>query len=84
MHITNISEAKATLSKLLAKVQRGEEVVIGKAGKPIAKLIPYEHDTSPRDLTQGIWKGELWMAEDFDKLPESVLKAFEGDDEPAA
>ena len=85
MHITNIAEAKATLSKLVERVLRGEEIVIGKAGKPVAKLVPYDHDRSPRDLDQGIWKGQVWMAEDFDALPEEILKAFTGetDDELA-
>jgi prevent-host-death family protein len=54
MHITNISEAKASLSQLVEKVLKGEEVIIGKAGKPVAKLVPYDHDSSPRDLNQGI------------------------------
>jgi prevent-host-death family protein len=48
MQITNISEAKANLSKLVERVMRGEEVVIGKSGKPVAKLVPYSLDTSPR------------------------------------
>ncbi len=85
MRITNISEAKATLSKLVARAMRGEQVIIGKAGKPVARLIPFDHDTSPRDLEQGIWQGKVWMAEDFDELPEELLQAFSGeaDDEPA-
>ncbi len=79
MHITNISEAKASLSQLIEKVVKGEEVVIGKAGKPVAKLVPYNHDSSPRDLSQGIWKDQVWMAEDFDTLPEDLMKAFTGE-----
>ena len=54
MYITNISEAKASLSQLVEKVLRGEEVVIGKAGKPVAKLVPYDHDSSPRDLSSPV------------------------------
>jgi prevent-host-death family protein len=79
MHITNISEAKASLSQLVEKVLQGEEVIIGKAGKPVAKLVPYDHDSSPRDLSQGIWKNQVWMAEDFDVLPEEIMKAFTGE-----
>ena len=78
MHITNISEAKASLSQLVEKVLKGEEVIIGKAGKPVAKLVPYNHDSSPRDLSQGIWNNQVWMAEDFDVLPEDIMKAFTG------
>jgi prevent-host-death family protein len=48
MEITNISDAKASLSKLVERVMQGEEVIIGKAGKPVAKLVPYNLDTSPR------------------------------------
>jgi prevent-host-death family protein len=78
MHITNISEAKASLSQLIEKVLKGEEVIIGKAGRPVAKLVPYDYDHSPRDLNQGIWKNQVWMAEDFDVLPEDIMKAFTG------
>lgn len=83
MHITNISDAKATLSKLIEQVIRGEEVIIGKAGKPVAKLVPYSADTAPRELGIGTWKGNIWIADDFDDLPDDVLAAFTGvaDDE---
>jgi len=48
MLITNISEAKAQLSALVEKVMAGQEVVIGKAGKPVAKLVRYEQSEKPR------------------------------------
>jgi prevent-host-death family protein len=48
MEITNVQEAKTHLSRLMAEVQAGKEAVIGKAGKPIAKLVPTEHDASER------------------------------------
>ena len=66
MQITNISDAKATLSKLIERVLSGEEVIIGKAGKPVAKLVPYDVESSPRELGVGNWKGRIWMADDFD------------------
>jgi prevent-host-death family protein len=81
MHIANISEAKATLSKLIEQVLNGQEVIIGKAGKPVAKLVPYTQDTSPRKLGAGQWKGKIWMADDFDDLPDDVLKLFTGEGE---
>ena len=87
MQIINISDAKASLSKLIAQVLNGEEVIIGKAGKPVAKLVPYTQDTSPRQLGAGQWKGKIWIADDFDDLPEDVLALFVGeveDDEPSA
>ena len=85
MHITNISDAKASLSKLIEQVMQGQEVVIGKAGKPVAKLVPYDVDTSPRELGAGNWKGKIWMADDFDDLPEEILALFAGavENEPA-
>jgi prevent-host-death family protein len=79
MHITNISEAKATLSKLIEQVINGDEVIIGKAGKPVAKLIPYTVDTNPRTLGAGQWQGQIWLADDFDDLPDEVLNLFTGE-----
>lgn len=81
MIVTNISEAKATLSRLIQQVLNGQEVIIGKAGKPVAKLVPYTQDTSPRKLGAGQWKGKIWMADDFDDLPDDVLKLFTGNTE---
>lgn len=85
MRVTNISEAKASLSKLIEKVLQGEEVVIAKAGKPVARLVPFDEDKTPRDLSLGLWEGQVWMADDFDELPDDMLKAFTGEDhvEPA-
>lgn len=87
MKITNISEAKASLSKLIEKALKGEEVIIGKAGKPIVKIIPYDYESSPRQLGAGNWQGQIWIAEDFDELPENILRQFtgeEGEDESFA
>ena len=81
MQITNISYAKTSLSKLIEKVMNGEEVIIGKSGKPVAKLVPYNLDTSPRQLGAGNWQGNIWMADDFDELPEEMLNLFTGEGE---
>lgn len=62
MHMTNISEAKATLSQLIERALRGDEVIISKAGKPVVKLVPYQLDPTPRVLGAGKWKGNLWIA----------------------
>jgi prevent-host-death family protein len=72
--IVNMHEAKTTLSKLVEKVANGEEVVIAKAGKPVAKLVKYERE--PRRL--GGWEGKVWMAEDFDETDEELIALFEG------
>ena len=86
MHITNISEAKASLSKLVERVLKGEEGVIGKAGKPVAKLVPFDLNTRPRDLDQGIWAGQVKMSEDFNDENEDMMQLFTGeaDDELTA
>lgn len=72
--ITNISEAKAQLSALIAKVRSGQEVIIGKAGKPVAKIVPYEQ----KDIIRkpGALKGKIKIAADFDELPHDIGKAF--------
>jgi len=77
MLVTNIYEAKTHLSKLLDQVQHGEEVIIGKAGKPIAKLIPYT--AKRKNRKPGSLKGKIKIAKDFDELPEEMLKAFGGE-----
>jgi len=74
MYITNISEAKAQLSALIEKVLAGQEVIIGKAGKPVAKLIRYERSEETR--RPGALRGKIRIAKDFDELPEDVAKAF--------
>jgi len=71
---TNVVEAKAQLSRLIERALAGEEVIISKHGKPLVKLVPYERDTGPRDMSVRIWEGEVRMAEDFDELPEESAK----------
>lgn len=73
MTIYNIHEAKTHFSKLLEQVLSGEEVVIAKAGKPIARVLPFtEDDASPR--VPGIDKGKVIIMPDFDEpLPEFDL-----------
>ena len=80
MLITNIHQAKSQLSKLIERVQQGEEIIIGKAGKPVAKLVPYRENCQPRK-PGGRWKGKIWMAPDFDELPLTVAAAFRGEKE---
>lgn len=71
----NIHEAKTHLSKLLRKVAAGEEIVIARAGKPVARLVPVE--TQPRRVF-GIDRGRFEVPEDFNApLPEDVLRDFE-------
>jgi prevent-host-death family protein len=72
----NIHEAKTQFSKLLKRVGNGEEIIISKAGKPIARLLPMEE--RPVKRIPGSGKGEVFIAEDFDApLPESIMASFE-------
>ena len=74
--IVNIHEAKTHLSRLLARVMGGEEIIIAKAGRPIAKLVPYGIPNKQR--VPGTAKGKIWISEDFDEpLPEEILQSFE-------
>ena len=76
----NIYAAKTHLSRLIDQVNAGEEIVITRHGRPVARLVPAEA-AKPRKL--GTLKGQIWMSDDFDApLPDEVLKLFEGTDEP--
>ena len=70
----NIHQAKTHLSKLLARVSAGEEIVIAKAGKPVAKLVPVGEERGERPI--GLYKGQIWMAPDFDETPDDFLDLF--------
>ncbi len=75
LHV-NIHEAKTHLSRLLARVERGEEVVIARAGHPIARLVAIPQTPGKRAL--GLDDGRGFISEDFDgPLPEDVLEDFE-------
>ena len=71
----NIYEAKSKLSKLINQVIDGEEVIVAKSGKPVARLVPFEKPLQNRK--PGSAKGKLIISEDFDSpLPEDILKGF--------
>lgn len=75
--IVNMHEAKTTLSKLIDLLESGEEVIIARAGQPVARLVPANHPTR-RKL--GAWKGQIWMADDFDApLPDEQARAWRGE-----
>lgn len=74
MLITNISDAKAQLSSLIEKVRAGEDVIIGKAGKPVARLVKYERQEARR--RPGALRGKIKIKEGFDELPYDIAKAF--------
>ena len=74
-----IHDAKTHLSRLLEQVEAGEEVVISRAGRPIARLVAYR--VLPKPRRPGGWKGQVRMAPDFDQLPPAIEKAFRGEGE---
>lgn len=78
MKIINIHEAKTRLSQLIERAQAGEEVIIAKAGVPVAKLMRYDEGDTPRQ--PGFWRGKVRIADDFDELPEAFTAFFEEED----
>jgi prevent-host-death family protein len=64
MLTVNIHEAKTQLSRLLAKVAAGEEVIIARNGKPVARLVEFE--SKPKRRTLGKDAGRIWISDDFD------------------
>lgn len=76
MSQVNIHEAKTHLSRLLQRVAAGEEIVIAKAGRPIARLVPVSKTAGRRALGQDA--GLFEVPEDFDApLPDTILSEFE-------
>jgi prevent-host-death family protein len=77
MQIVNIHEAKTQFSKLIEAVSQGEEIVIARAGKPAAKLVPVQTQRPIRK--PGALKGHMRIVDDFDEpLPDDIQDAFEG------
>jgi prevent-host-death family protein len=74
MVVRNISQAKAELSALIEQVRKGNEVILAKAGKPVARLIAYRGPARPR--TPGSMAGEIRIGPDFDTLPDDMAEAF--------
>ena len=80
MRTVNISQAKAHLSRLVEEAAGGEEIVIVKRNRPVARLVALKAPTRPRK--PGGWEGQVWMADDFDApLPKAFEDSFYGGDE---
>jgi prevent-host-death family protein len=76
--IHNMHDAKTHLSQLAERASKGEEIVIARNGRALAKLVPIEEQAKPRKL--GLWKGKVWVSDDFDDpLPWEIQKYFEGE-----
>ena len=75
--VINIHEAKTHLSRIVEEVAAGAEVIIAKAGRPVARLVPLEPAVKKKNL--GLLRGAFSMPENFDApLPPHVLDSFEG------
>ncbi|HEY8022824.1 MAG TPA: type II toxin-antitoxin system prevent-host-death family antitoxin [Thermoanaerobaculia bacterium] len=75
--IYNLYEAKTQLSRLVDRAASGEEIILSKAGKPLAKLVPFQPSAEPR--LPGGWEGKVRISEDFDApLPPEIQAALEG------
>lgn len=76
MPTVNIHDAKTHLSRYLEQVERGEEIIIARAGRPVARLVPVGE---ARGVRFGVARGRFAVPDDFDApLPPEVLGAFEG------
>ncbi len=83
MTMRNVTETKAELSALLVMVENGEDVIISRAGKPVAKIVKVDQRTEPRKL--GLLKGQFKFSPDYDEADMEIEKLFyEGDLEPAS
>ncbi len=77
METVNLYDAKTNLSSLVERAARGEEIVIAKAGRPLARLVPLPRRTAPRPL--GLFASQVSVADDFDDpLPDDIRVPFEG------
>ena len=74
--VVNMHDAKSNLSRLVEEVEAGGEIILARAGKPVARLVPIRSSGRRR---LGRWKGKVEMSDDFDApLPAAELAAWEG------
>jgi prevent-host-death family protein len=69
-----VTEAKTQLSSLIARVTDGEEIVIRRGQRPVAKIIAYAPEPTPRK--PGALKGKIWISDDFDEPDEEIERLF--------
>ena len=79
MQTVNIHEAKTHLSRLLEAVEHGEEIIIARAGQPIATLTAYKPPHN-KIAPPGSMKGQIWMADDFDDPLDDLFEVLKDDD----
>jgi prevent-host-death family protein len=74
--LVNVHEAKTHLSRLLDRAAAGEEIVVARAGRPVARLVALAPDRPTR--VAGRLRGKITLADDFDETPPWLTDAFEG------
>ena len=74
--IVNMHQAKSSLSRLVERALRGEEVVIARNGEPLVRLVPIPKERKPRRPGRG--KGKIWISPDFEFTDEEITELFEG------
>lgn len=80
MDQVNLYAAKTQLSRLVDRAAAGEEIIIAKAGKPVARLVPLAPAKPVRKF--GVLAGEVWVGDNFDDpLPDEIMAAFNGERE---
>ena len=80
MPVFEMEQSETDLMNLVELACAGEDVILSQYGQPLVRLVPIEPDAGPRQ--GGQWAGQVYMADDFDELPENIARAF-GMDETA-
>lgn len=81
MTVVNMHEAKTQLSRLVARAEAGEDVVIARDGRPVVRLTPVGGDgVTWTSLLDGALRGQVWMSDDFDAPMPELEAALYGDD----
>lgn len=73
----SIYEGKTHFSELVARAEDGEETIVTRHGRPVARIAPLPEQ--PRERVFGLWKGKLWIADDFDEMSEEELRDWYGE-----
>ncbi len=73
----NLYDAKTRLSRLVDEAAAGEEIVIARHGRPVAKLVRVGQPKR-RKIPWGLYRDKIWIAPDFDETPQEIIDAFEG------
>jgi prevent-host-death family protein len=82
MDTFNLNEAETDLSSLVERAAGGEEIIIAKAGRPMARLVPLAKASAPlagqkRDVPFGLLKGQIWISPDFDAADKEIEESFD-------